>query len=209
MSELTEKKQSHRFQPGQSGNPAGKPPGTRSKVLAELDRLGAEGAQAVLQAVLAAAQNGDIAAAALVLKRCWPEARGRAVRLSLPPISTAADTVAATGAVVDAVATGAISPEEGQAVAGVIEFQRRAIETNDLAARIEALERAPPMSLSTRLAKLERQTLPSATPEEIEQLVAGLLELQERAKREPWLQEHADALFAFIDSITDRRPPNR
>ena len=40
-----------------------------------------------------------------------------------------------------AVATGAISPEEGQAVAGVIEFQRRAIETNDLAARIEALER--------------------------------------------------------------------
>ena len=61
--------------------------------------------------------------------------------IEVTPISTAADTVAATGAVVAAVATGAISPEEGQAVAGVIEFQRRAIETNDLAARIEALER--------------------------------------------------------------------
>ena len=66
------------------------------------------------------------------------------------------------------------------------------------------------MSLSTRLAKLERQAPPpSATPEQIEQLAAGLSELQERAKREPWLQEHVDALFAFIDSIPDRRPPNR
>jgi len=65
----------------------------------------------------------------------------RASFVEVTPISTAADTVAATGAVVAAVATGAISPEEGHAVAGVIEFQRRAIETNDLAARIEALER--------------------------------------------------------------------
>jgi hypothetical protein len=65
----------------------------------------------------------------------------RASFIEVTPISTAADTLATTGAVVAAVATGAISPEEGQAVAGVIEFQRRAMETNDLAARIEALER--------------------------------------------------------------------
>ena len=65
------------------------------------------------------------------------------------------------------------------------------------------------MSLSTRLAKLERQAPPpSATPEQIERLAAELAELQERAKREPWLLEHVDALFAFIDSKTDR-PPNR
>ena len=72
MLENAAKKQSHGFQPGQSGNPRGKPPGTRNKALVELDRLGAEGAQAVLRAVLTAAQNGDISAAALVLKRCWP-----------------------------------------------------------------------------------------------------------------------------------------
>ena len=66
------------------------------------------------------------------------------------------------------------------------------------------------MSLSTQLAKLERQAPPpSATPEQIERLAAGLSELQEKAKREPWLLEHVDALFAFIDSRSDRRPPNR
>jgi hypothetical protein len=65
------------------------------------------------------------------------------------------------------------------------------------------------VSLSARLAKLERQAPPPpATPEQVERLAAELSELQERAKREPWLQEHVDALFAFIDSIADR-PPNR
>jgi hypothetical protein len=142
MLENAAKKQSHGFQPGQSGNPRGKPPGTRNKALVELDRLGAEGAQAVLRAVLTAAQNGDISAAALVLKRCWPEAKGRSVRLVLPPVTTAADTITATAAVVAAVADGNLSPEEGQAVAGVIDAHRRAIETNELAVRLEALEQA-------------------------------------------------------------------
>jgi hypothetical protein len=88
-----------------------------------------------------AAQNGDIAAATLILKRCWPETRGRPVRLTLPPIRTVADTVAAAAVVVGEVSKGTISPEEGQAVASIIEVQRRTIETTDLAARLEALER--------------------------------------------------------------------
>lgn len=95
-----------------------------------------------MRAVLTAAQNGDIAAAALVLRRCWPESRGRPVRLELPAISTATDVVSASAAVVAAVAEGRISPEEGQAVSAVIETQRRAMETAELAARIEALERS-------------------------------------------------------------------
>jgi hypothetical protein len=44
----------------------------------------------------------------------------RASFIEVTPISTAADTVAVTGAVVAPVATGAISPEEGQEVAGII-----------------------------------------------------------------------------------------
>jgi hypothetical protein len=141
MPEFADNNQGSRFKPGQSGNPAGKPPGTRSKVLAELDRLGAEGAQKVLEAVLDAAQRGDMTAASIILKRCWPEFRGRPVRLELPGTATATDVVAALAAIVSAVAGGRISPEEGQAVSAVIETQRRAMETVELAARIEALEK--------------------------------------------------------------------
>ena len=94
-----------------------------------------------MRAVLAAAQNGDIAAATLILKRCWPETRGRPVRLSLPPIRTAADAVAAAAVIVGEVSKGTISPEEGQSLASIIEVQRRTIEMTELAARLEALER--------------------------------------------------------------------
>ena len=141
MPEFADNNQGSRFKPGQSGNPAGKPPGTRSKVLAELDRLGAEGAQKVLEAVLDAAQRGDMTAASIILKRCWPEFRGRPIRLELPGTPTPTGVVAALAAIVSAVAGGRISPEEGQAVSAVIETQRRAMETVELAARIEALEK--------------------------------------------------------------------
>jgi len=47
---------------------------------------------------------------------------------------------AALGTVAAAVAGGDLSPEEGQAVAAVLETQRRAIETAELEARIAALE---------------------------------------------------------------------
>jgi Family of unknown function (DUF5681) len=137
MPEFAVKKQSHLFQPGKSGNPAGKPPGTRSKAVAELNRLGAEGAKQVLEAVLSAAQQGDMVAAGIILKRCWPEARGRPVRLELPAIATATDVVTVSAAV----AEGRISPEEAQAISGVIDIHRRAIETVELTARLEALER--------------------------------------------------------------------
>jgi hypothetical protein len=44
------------------------------------------------------------------------------------------------GAVTEAVAAGELSPDEGQAVAALLETQRRAIETAKLEERIAALE---------------------------------------------------------------------
>ena len=43
--------------------------------------------------------------------------------------------------VANAVAGGDLSPEEGDAVASILDAKRRAIETTDVLARIEALER--------------------------------------------------------------------
>jgi hypothetical protein len=59
----------------------------------------------------------------------------------LPPIETAADLVKGLGVVANAVAGGDLSPEEGDAVASILDAKRRAIETTDVLARIEALER--------------------------------------------------------------------
>jgi hypothetical protein len=105
----------------------------------------AEGeAEAVLQSVLTAARAGDMGAAKVLLDRIWPARKGRPVGLDLPEMRTPADLAAALGAVAGAVARAELSPEEGAAVAAVLETQRRAIETAQLEQRIAALEAARP-----------------------------------------------------------------
>ncbi len=125
-----------RFGPG---NP-GRPRGSRHEALRALDAIGAEGAAEVMQAVVEAAKGGDMRAADILLRRLWPERKGRPVNMELPPLDGARGVAAALGAVAEAVAGGDLSPEEGQTVAAVLETQRRAIETAELEQRIAALE---------------------------------------------------------------------
>jgi len=104
--------QGGRFVPGVSGNPAGKKPGTRHRVTLLAEKLMADDAEAVVKAVVAAAKNGDMTAARLVLDRIAPPCRGRPVRVDLPPIVGAADLVKALAAVADAMARGSSQPRK-------------------------------------------------------------------------------------------------
>jgi hypothetical protein len=107
-------------------------------VLAE--KLMRADAPRVVRAVLAAARDGDMTAARIILDRVAPVRRGSPVAVSLPAVNTAADLVAALGSISAAVAAGELTPDEGQSVAAILEGQRRAIETTELEARIAALE---------------------------------------------------------------------
>src|SRR5665213_2682457 len=89
---------------GQSGNPAGKPPGTRHKITMLAEQLMEADAEGIVAKVVALAKGGDLVAARLVLDRILPTRRGRPVTLDLPAVQTAADLPGALGAVVAAVA---------------------------------------------------------------------------------------------------------
>jgi len=136
----TLKQRGRPFQKGQSGNPQGKPKGTRNRVLVALDRIGEDAAEAVLQAAVERAKGGDPRAVETILSRVWPARRGRPIAFDLPPIVNSTDLVGALAAVAGAVSGGIISPEEGQSIGALLEVQRRAIETVELEARIAALE---------------------------------------------------------------------
>jgi uncharacterized protein DUF5681 len=130
------------FEKGASGNPAGGRRGSRPRVLVALDALGEGRAEEIITAIADRAAQGDTAAAALILSRVWPQRKGRPTPLPLPAVRTAADTTAALGAVVAAVAEGTLTPDEAQSVSAVLEVQRKAIETQELERRIVALEAA-------------------------------------------------------------------
>ena len=64
----------------------------------------------------------------------------RTVQIDLPSTATIAGIEAALDEIVAAMGSGELSPSEGQSFMSVIETRRKAIETGDLLARIEALE---------------------------------------------------------------------
>ena len=128
------------FRPGESGNPAGKPRGTRNRATRLLDRMAETDAADVLQTVIDRAKGGDMAAAGLLMSRIWPPRKGRPVEFEIPPLTTASDLVAALSSLIQAVASGFLTPDEGQAVASVLETQRKAIEIFELEARVARLE---------------------------------------------------------------------
>jgi hypothetical protein len=97
------------FQPGQTGNPAGKPKGTRHKATEMVEILTAGDADAVAKAVIGKALEGDMTAARLVLERIAPPRKGRAIMLQLPAIKNADDLASAQQAIVGAMEDGSIT----------------------------------------------------------------------------------------------------
>ena len=128
------------FQPGVSGNPAGRPRGSRNKTTVLVEKLLADDAEAVARSVIDAARAGDMSAARIVLDRLCPVRRDQPIEIDLPSITGASDALAAMGVVLNAVAEGSLTPSEGEAVSSLLERFLRAIEINDLEARISRLE---------------------------------------------------------------------
>ena len=134
-------KKRYGFKPGQSGNPAGRREGSRNKASLMAEKLMEGDTEGVIRAVIEKAKDGDMQAAKLILDRVVPLRKGRPIQIALPDMGDSTDVVKALSAMLQAVATGELSPEEAQSVASIIETQRRAIETLELETRIAELER--------------------------------------------------------------------
>lgn len=132
---------STRFTPGQSGNPKGRPAGSRNKVTLAMEKLLDKDARAITNKAISLAKAGDTVALRLCLERIYPPRKGSPVTFALPDLTNSGDVRAAAMSVLQAVSEGRISPEEGSAITPLIEAVRRSIETDELGRRLEALER--------------------------------------------------------------------
>lgn len=129
-----------RGRPFQPGNP-GRPKGARHKATIALETLLGSNAEDVARAVIDRARQGDTAAARLVLERVLPVRRDQPIAVDLPAIDSPAGLLQASQSVVDAVGRGDITPNEGDALMGLLGRHRQIIETADHETRISELER--------------------------------------------------------------------
>jgi Family of unknown function (DUF5681) len=113
-----------RWAPGQSGNPRGRPLGSRNRASLLLEHLIEGEGEAVVQALLAAAKGGDVSAARALLDRLVPPRKERPVK----------------AAVAAAVADGEMLPGEGEAVVKLLEAYARSAAAAELEERVAALE---------------------------------------------------------------------
>jgi hypothetical protein len=116
-----------KFEKGHPGGP-GRPRGSRNDVNLMLDQVAEEGVAAIVRKVMAAATEGDMKAARLVLGRAWTAPRGRPLQVELPAIDTPADLLAAHGAVAAAVSDGRLTAAESASLSTMLETHRRAFE---------------------------------------------------------------------------------
>jgi len=130
-----------RFQPGRSGNPAGRPKGARNKTtLAALAILDGE-AEALTRKAVEMALAGDSTALRLCLERLVPPAKELPIpkgAVNLPRLSATGVQTSQTGtdwkdcvsqalaSIVEAVATGRLTTSQGDALASLVERYRKA-----------------------------------------------------------------------------------
>jgi hypothetical protein len=137
-----------RFKPGQSGNPAGRPKGSRNKMtlLAEA-MVEAEGPELV-RSFIDGTKAGKPVPQRITGGVIFPPHRYRPVEIELPATDTPAGVAAAQSALVRHVAEGEICPEQGANVSRMLDATLRALEAADLDGRVRRLEEqlgiAPP-----------------------------------------------------------------
>ncbi len=140
MPEKNRAKTGGRFRPGQSGNPAGRPRGARNRASVIVSQMLEGDIEPMVQKLIDAAKGGDVLALRLVIERVLPRARSSPVAFDLPQIVGANDIAKGTAAVLQAAAAGEISLGEAREFMALLEAHRKALETNDLAVRLQLIE---------------------------------------------------------------------
>jgi len=125
-----------KFQPGQSGNPAGRPPGSRNKKTIALEESFIERADEILNHVIDRAKDGEKTAMRLCMERISAPRRERPVAIELPVIEGPADARKAIAVVTAELAEGSLTITEATRLIALIDRTLRLVE------RIEGMELA-------------------------------------------------------------------
>jgi uncharacterized protein DUF5681 len=109
------------FERGKSGNPAGRPKGSRNRTSLAVEALLDGQAEAITQKVVELALTGDLTALRLCLERILPVRRERRIIFDMPPLEEPEDAAPAMAAIIAAVADGELSLRDAAELRNLVE----------------------------------------------------------------------------------------
>lgn len=136
----TGRHQDGRFQKGMSGNPTGRPKGSRNRATIMAEMLLEQEAEVLVRHAIDLAKTGDPTALRLCLERLIAKRSERPIQFKLPHLSEPRDALTALSAILEAVAEGELTANEAKVLVRLVEVHVRAIEVLDLDTRIGVLE---------------------------------------------------------------------
>jgi hypothetical protein len=132
------------FEKGQSGNPAGRRPGSKNRATLMAQALFEGEAEELLRTALKMAREGDSGALRLCLDRIVPRLRPRddAIAFELPQINVVADLLPALSAITAGLAAGELTAEQAAHLSRFVHCWTEAVQVVDFDARLRKLEEA-------------------------------------------------------------------
>ena len=136
------------FQPGQSGNPAGRPRGARNRTTVLLEALIESEGEALTRHFIEQAKRGNARALGCLMGMILPKRKGVPIEIDLPPLEQASDAPVAIAAIIAAVCGGELTPDEGMLLTRMVEAFLRAKQ------KVEKLGRKPERAADVAAAKM-------------------------------------------------------
>jgi hypothetical protein len=126
-----------RGRPFAKGNP-GRKPGSKNKITLVADALLRDEENELTRKAIELAKDSDVVMLKFLLSRILP--KERSVRVDIPHLDRASDAAEALGAIIGAVSTGQIAPNEAAALGSLVADYAQTVSTAALEARLHDLE---------------------------------------------------------------------
>jgi Family of unknown function (DUF5681) len=118
----------------------GRPRGSRNKSTLALQEMLGQHSEALVKKCVVMALNGDTTAMRLCIERLIAPRKQSPVKFKLPPITSLSGLAQAQISMLETLSRGQLTPAEAESIGNLFENRRRMLETEDLAARLDAIE---------------------------------------------------------------------
>ena len=126
--ELAKRTSKGRFSQGLSGNPTGRPVGSRNRYTLFAEEFLRSRQEELIQKAVEMAMNGDPHALRLCIERILPVPRERRINITLPELTKVEHAPAVLARILEAVTEGEITVSEGLVLAQIVEVAKNVLE---------------------------------------------------------------------------------